>query len=90
MFKTGDKIKIKSNIDKEKYTDSGLGWDEHMENLLGKEFEVYKMANWYGMDSVGIIDSNDVDWYFFPEDVELANDVPKIVFEYIVKSLTKE
>lgn len=90
MFETGDKIKIKSDINKEKYTGSGLGWDERMENLLGKEFEVYKMANWYGMDSVGIIDSNDIDWYFFPEDVELVHNLPKIVFEDIVKSLMKE
>lgn len=90
MFKTGDKIKLKSDIDKEKYTDSGLGWDERMENLLGKEFEVYKMANWYGIDSVGILDSDGIDWYFFPEDVEFVNDASKIIFENMVNSLMKE
>lgn len=89
MFKTGDKIKLKSDINKEKYMCSQLGWDDCMEKFSGKEFEVYRMAQWYGIDSVGILDSDGIDWYFFPEDVEFVNDASKIIFDNIADSLMK-
>lgn len=88
MFKTGDKIKIKSDISKEKYDCSQLGWDDHMETLSGREFEVYRVVNLFGIDSVGILDENNMDWYFFPEDVENLTDYSKNSFDFIVKSLT--
>lgn len=88
MFKTGDKIKLKSDINKEKYDCSQLGWDDHMETLSGREFEVYRVVNLFGIDSVGILDENNMDWYFFPEDVENLTDYSKNSFDFIVKSLT--
>lgn len=89
MFKTGDKIKIKSDISKEKYDCSQLGWDDHMETLSGREFEVYRVVNLFGIDSVGILDENNMDWYFFPEDVEFVNDASKIIFDNMVNSMMK-
>jgi hypothetical protein len=90
MFKTGDKIKIKSDIDKEEYTVSGLGWDDRMQEFFGQEIEVYTLATWCGMETVSVLDQDGIDWYFFQEDVDLVNDVSDMVFEGIVNSLMKD
>ena len=89
MFKTGDKIKIKVDINKEKYLCSQLGWDDTMISLAGKKFEVSRIANWYGIDSVGVLDSDGLEWYFFPEDVESLNDTSNVIFKNMVNSLIK-
>lgn len=84
----GHKVRIKDSLNSEKYYCSQLGWDDHMETLSGREFEVYCVVNLFGIDSVGILDENNMVWYFFPEDVENLTDYSKNSFDFIVKSLT--
>lgn len=88
MIEKGHKVKIKNSLDSEKYYNSILGWDETMLKYKGKVFQVYSVGDFEGIDSVGILDENNLVWYFFPEDVENLTDYSKNSFDFIIKSLT--